>query len=166
MSVKNDAAMGYVNGSLGEVLDFDDGAGVFEDAWVSVLFDGQVEPVRIFPAQWVKTSQAWDAKSEAIVEETTGVFEQIPLIIGYAITIHKSQGLTLEDVRIDLGRGAFAPGQLYVALSRAKSVEGLSFVRPIQPRDVQVDEMLIRFLEWARGADNLDFAAETATLSR
>ena len=162
MSVKNDAAMGYVNGSLGEVLDFHDGAGVFEDAWVSVLFDGQAEPARIFPAQWVKTSQTWDASSEAIVEETTGVFEQIPLIIGYAITIHKSQGLTLEDVRIDLGRGAFAPGQLYVALSRAKSVEGLSFVRPIQPRDVQVDEMLIRFLEWARGADNLDFAAETA----
>lgn len=166
MSVKNDAASGYVNGSLGEVLDFDDGAGVFEDAWVSVLFDGQTEPIRIFPAQWVKTRQTWDVEAEAIAEETTGVFEQIPLIIGYAITIHKSQGLTLEDVRIDLGRGAFAPGQLYVALSRARSVEGLSFARPIQARDVQVDNMLLRFLEWARGAVNLDFAAETGTSSK
>lgn len=165
MSVKNDAASGYVNGSLGEVVDFHDGSGTFEDAWVSVLFDGQDEPTRIFPASWLKTRQAWDDEAQAIVETSTGVFEQIPLVIGYAITIHKSQGLTLEDVRIDLGRGAFAPGQLYVALSRARTLEGLSLAQPIQERDVRVDEMLVRFLAWARSTDNLDFEVSAEPIS-
>ena len=157
MSVKNDAAAGYVNGSLGEVVDFYDGNGVFEDAWVAVLFDGGADPIRLFAANWLKSSQTWDDQEEAIVDTAVGVYEQIPLTVGYAITIHKSQGLTLEDVRLDLGRGAFAPGQLYVALSRAKSVEGLSFARPILQTDVQVDEMLVRFLAWARSAENLAF---------
>jgi ATP-dependent DNA helicase PIF1 len=63
-------------------------------------------------------------------------------------------------VRVDLGRGAFAPGQLYVALSRARSPEGLSLARPVALRDIQVDELLIRFLEWARNNDNLEFQAK------
>ncbi|MFZ3585168.1 ATP-dependent DNA helicase, partial [Loktanella sp. DJP18] len=157
MAVKNDAAQGYVNGSLGEVVDFCDGSGVFEDAWVAVLFDGNETAIRLFAANWLKSSQKWDDTDEAIVDTPTGIYEQVPLTVGYAITIHKSQGLTLEDVRLDLGRGAFAPGQLYVALSRAKSVAGLSFARPILPSDVQVDDMLIRFLDWAKSADNLAF---------
>jgi len=165
MSVRNDPAAGYVNGSLGEVVDFHDGGGAFEDAWVSVLFDGASSPVRVFPAIWIKAKQTWDEGAQEIVETSAGTFEQIPLVIGYAITIHKSQGLTLEDVRIDLGRGAFAPGQLYVALSRAKSVEGLSLVQPIQERDVRVDEMLVRFLAWARQCENLDFEAGTSAAS-
>jgi ATP-dependent DNA helicase PIF1 len=159
MSVKNDSAGAYVNGSLGEVVDFGDGGGAFEDAFVSVLFDGQEKPIRIHPANWTKARQTWNVELDEIVETTTGVYEQIPLTIGYAITIHKSQGLSLDDVRIDLGRGAFAPGQLYVALSRATSAEGLSFASPITTKDVQVDDMLVRFLDWARSASNLDFEA-------
>jgi ATP-dependent exoDNAse (exonuclease V) alpha subunit len=162
MSVKNDGAGEYVNGSLGEVVGFHDGHGVFEDTYVSVLFDGASQPTRMFPTSWTKTQQAWNEEEDAIEETVSGFFEQVPLVVGYAITIHKSQGLTLEDVRIDLGKGAFAPGQLYVALSRAKSIEGLSFVRDIAPRDVQVDEMLVRFLEWAKDASNLDFATDRA----
>ncbi len=157
MAVRNDPVQKYVNGSLGEVVEAYDGDGVFEDAFVRVRFDGQDEPVRLTPSDWARTRQDWDEVSQSIVETTIGVFEQIPLTLGFAITIHKSQGLTLEDVRIDLGHGAFAPGQLYVALSRAKSVEGLSFVRPIEERDVRVDEMLVKFLAWARSADNLAF---------
>lgn len=163
MSVKNDGTGGYVNGSLGEVVDFSDGNGVFVDAYVSVLFDGKSEPIRIHPANWTKSRQVWDVEKDEIEETTTGVYEQIPLTIGYAITIHKSQGLSLDDVRIDLGRGAFAPGQLYVALSRARSAEGLSFAAPITTKDVQVDDMLVRFLEWAKSASNLDFEAVKAS---
>jgi len=157
MSVKNDPGGAFVNGSLGVVVAANDGSGVLEDAFVIVKFDGTEKEVRITASDWSKSRQMWDDEKEAITETTTGFYQQIPLVFGYAITIHKSQGLTLEDVRIDLGRGAFAHGQLYVALSRARSVEGLSFVRPIEDRDVRVDEMLVRFLEWARSAENLDF---------
>ena len=72
-----------------------------------------------------------------MVETTTASFQQIPLILAWAVTIHKAQGLTLEDVRIDLGRGAFAMGQTYVALSRARSLTGLSLTAPLRESDVR-----------------------------
>ena len=156
MAVRNDPTGSFVNGSLGLVVDIFDGAGLFEDAYVDVLFDGALCAVRVRPADWSRVKQVWDSQAGAIVETTTGVFRQIPLMIGYAMTIHKSQGLSLADVRIDLAKGAFAPGQLYVALSRARSVEGLSFVRPIELRDVKVDEMLVSFLDWTRSAENIE----------
>jgi hypothetical protein len=70
------------------------------------------------------------------------------LIPAWAITINKAQGLTLDDVQVDLDSGAFAPGQTYVALSRATSLEGLSLVRPIRPADVRVDPDLMEFEKW------------------
>ena len=69
-------------------------------------------------------------------EEATATFQQMPLILAWAVTIHKAQGLTLDDVRIDLGRGAFAPGQAYVALSRARTIEGLSLTAPLRTSDI------------------------------
>jgi hypothetical protein len=159
MSVRNDPSQGYVNGSLGVVVEAYDGNGCLEDAYVNVRFDGHSDPVCIRPAEWNRIRQDWNDRIQAIVENSTGTYSQIPLELGFAITIHKSQGLSLDDVRIDLGYGAFAPGQLYVALSRARSLEGLSFVRPIEEADVRVDEMLVCFLKWARSADNLSFDA-------
>jgi hypothetical protein len=155
MAVKNDQNGDYVNGSLGVVTEIDmardDGPAA------KVRFDHNGLEVWIGFAMWTKTAQAWDDEQGAIVENVVGVFNQVPLVRGYAITIHKSQGLSLDDVRVDLGRGAFAAGQLYVALSRARSAEGLSLARPIEPKDVQVDEMLVRFLEWAKTSSNLAF---------
>jgi len=159
MAVRNDPGGAFVNGSLGQVIEMNDGAGDLEDAYVSVKFDGSDNVIRIFAARWTSARQIWSEVDGSISDEVTGAFCQIPLTMGHAITIHKSQGLTLEDVRIDLGRGAFAPGQLYVALSRAKSIEGLSLAQPISMRDVRVDEMLVKFLDWARSANNMDFEA-------
>jgi len=66
-------------------------------------------------------------------------------MLGWAVTIHKSQGLTLESVKIDLGRGSFAPGQTYVALSRCRSIENLSLAKPISMNDVIADPRILEF---------------------
>ena len=74
-------------------------------------------------------------------------FEQFPLSLGWAITIHKSQGMTLDEVTIDLGAGAFSPGQTYVALSRARSIEGITLIKPISMTDVHADQTAIKFYQ-------------------
>ena len=72
-------------------------------------------------------------------------FNQIPLRLAWAITIHKSQGMTFDQVVIDMGRGAFAPGQTYVALSRCRTLNGIILKKPITYKDVMVDENVLEF---------------------
>jgi len=163
MAVKNDANGRYVNGSLGTVMSCHISADDPEEEFVRVLFDGSADPAKVSRSKWTKSRQSWSESAGGIVEELIGEFRQIPLVHGYAITIHKSQGLSLDDVRVDLGRGAFAPGQLYVALSRARSPEGLSLARPITAGDVRVDELLVKFLQWAKTSDNLVFERELSS---
>jgi ATP-dependent exoDNAse (exonuclease V) alpha subunit len=77
-----------------------------------------------------------------------GTFQQYPLKLAWAITIHKSQGKTFDNIIIDLGRkGAFAHGQTYVALSRCTSLEGIILKTPIKPQDIMVDPQIIEYLE-------------------
>lgn len=148
VALRNDPRGLFANGSLGTVVDTRL-TGVAEESAVSVQFDGASSPVWVERMAWERTRSVWSTTENALVAEPVGSYTQIPLAPGYALTVHKSQGLTLDDVRLDLGRGAFAPGQLYVALSRARSVEGLSFAQPLSPSDARVDAMLLRFLEWA-----------------
>jgi hypothetical protein len=82
-----------------------------------------------------------------------GAYRQIPLIHAWAVTIHKAQGLTLDDVRVDLGAGAFAPGQVYVALSRVRTLAGLSFARPLRPADVRAEPVLLAFMKWTQASE-------------
>jgi ATP-dependent exoDNAse (exonuclease V) alpha subunit len=79
-------------------------------------------------------------------------FQQIPLRPAWAVTIHKSQGQTYDEVVIDMGRGAFSPGQTYVALSRVRSLEGLYLTRAIQLKDIMVDNDVLRFMGGHRQA--------------
>jgi ATP-dependent exoDNAse (exonuclease V) alpha subunit len=145
MAVKNDPQGRFVNGSLGTVTRLAE-----EGAFVT--FDRRREEHLVVPMTWEKVRQQWSEARARIENEVVGTYRQIPLIHAWAVTIHKAQGLTLEDVRVDLGAGAFAPGQVYVALSRAKSLAGLSFARPLRATDVRVDPALLELMERLRAA--------------
>jgi ATP-dependent exoDNAse (exonuclease V) alpha subunit len=138
MAVRNDAARRYVNGSTGTVVGLGEGG-------ARVRFDSGVE-MEIEPETWERIRYEADETGERIVSKVVGSYTQLPLVPAWAVTIHKAQGLTLEDVRIDLGY-AFAPGQTYVALSRARSLAGLSLVQPLRPRDIRVDPRVVAFVE-------------------
>ena len=143
MAVKNDEDRCWVNGSRGQVVSLS------PDGVVVRFYEtGQKHPVgRVV---WEKYRQVWNASEQRVESEVVGSYEQIPLIPGWALTIHKAQGLTLEDVRVDLGSGTFTSGQLYVALSRATSLDGLSFQRPLRVDDIKTDPQLVEFLDWLK----------------
>jgi ATP-dependent DNA helicase PIF1 len=128
---QNDPADRWVNGSLGTVKSLD-------DELIVVVLDagGEVDVER---ATWPQARWTWNAKENRMEVKEEFKYVQFPLAPAWALTIHKAQGMTLDSVEIDLGRGAFAPGQTYVALSRARSMETLRLTRPISARDVQVD---------------------------
>jgi ATP-dependent DNA helicase PIF1 len=149
MAVRNDPQGRFVNGSLGTVTRL-------EPEGPFVQFDRRPHELLVAPATWEKVRQRWNEEKQRIDNEVVGAYRQTPLIHAWAVTIHKAQGLTLDDVRVDLGAGAFAPGQVYVALSRVRALAGLSFARPLRPADVRADPVLIAFMKWAQaGAPSL-----------
>lgn len=128
---QNDPEGRWVNGSLGTVRELD------EDTIVVALDEG--DEVDVERAVWPQARWTWNAKENRMEVKEEFKYVQFPLAPAWALTIHKAQGMTLDAVEIDLGRGAFAPGQTYVALSRARSIESIRLARPLSPRDVQVD---------------------------
>jgi ATP-dependent exoDNAse (exonuclease V) alpha subunit len=135
--LKNNKPM-WLNGTLGEVMNHEG-----ESIKVKILETGNI--VCVSRESWKKIRYRYNYESKTIDSEVIGSFTQFPLSLGWAITIHKSQGMTLDSVRIDLGRGAFCSGQTYVALSRCRSLEGITLDKPISMRDVKADAEIVNF---------------------
>ena len=143
MFVNNDRKGRWVNGTLGRVSGLP--SAKEEDGPIRVeLTDG--EEVDVTPALWELFAYHYDRTSGNIVTEPTGSFIQYPLRLAWAVTIHKSQGKTFDRVVIDVGRGTFAHGQVYVALSRCTSFRGMVLAAPIRREHIRMDWRVVTFL--------------------
>ncbi|MBW8761337.1 MAG: AAA family ATPase [Microbacterium sp.] len=145
MFLRNDTAMSgepprWVNGTIGTVVR------ILGDK-VRVEIDG--EEVDVEPAVWERFRYSYEPSTKKLTRDVVAEFTQFPLRLAWAVTIHKSQGKTYDRAIIDLGSGAFAPGQTYVALSRLTSLDGLYLSRPLRPSDIKVDEDVRRFMREA-----------------
>ncbi len=139
MMVNNDAQGRWVNGTVGRVVDVP----VPEEPLVVVQLEDGSE-VDVTPHTWELFS--FYVEGGRLRSRVVGRYTQLPVMLAWAVTIHKSQGKTFDRVVIDIGRGAFAPGQVYVALSRCRTLEGIVLRRPIQRKHVWVDYRIVQFL--------------------
>jgi len=142
MFIKNDGEKRWVNGTVGSVTKLDPDA-----IWVAV--EGKTH--RVEREEWNEITYGYDADAKEIKAQTKGTFRQFPVKLAWAMTIHKSQGKTFERAVIDIGSGAFAHGQTYVALSRCKTLQGISLTTPIRPADIIVDQRVSEYYRTAFG---------------
>lgn len=146
--IKNDKERRWVNGTLGTIIGFDDE----EDGIIYV----RTEDGRDFDVEreiWSNVRYTFNEKEQKIEEEEIGSYQQFPLRLAWAITVHKSQGLTFNNVKIDFTGGVFAGGQTYVALSRCTSLQGISLQEPIRRENIFVRTEVTNF---ARNYNNLN----------
>lgn len=136
MLLRNDPDKRWVNGSVARISRLAE-----KQVWIEIKGrEYEVEPV-----SWEHRRYAYDQSAEKIVETVAGTFKQFPLRLAWALTIHKAQGLTLDQVYVDLGRGTFAHGQSYVALSRCRSLDGLALARALTPQDIRFDPLAMGY---------------------
>ena len=127
------------NGSMGIVR-----AMSARDITVQLLSDSR-DVVTVKPEKWEKIEYSRD-ENDRIIENEVGGYKQFPLNLGYAMTIHKAQGKTLDAVVVDMSRGAFTHGQTYVALSRTRGASDMHVASPLRPRDVIFDNRILEFV--------------------
>jgi ATP-dependent DNA helicase PIF1 len=141
MFLNNESNGNWVNGSIGEITSINKK----ENTLLVQLQDGR--RVTVKPHKWDLNTYVYNDESRTLIQESLGEFTQFPLKLAWAITIHKSQGKTFDFVHIDLGRGAFASGQVYVALSRCRTLEGITLRHRIDASQMKVDQRVVEFLE-------------------
>lgn len=153
MLLRNDAAPGWVNGTVGVIEALEDDA---------VILRVGRSSARIEPATWEKSRYEAGPRG-GVNRKVIGTFKQLPLRLGWALTIHKAQGMTLDRVYVDMGRGMFAHGQAYVALSRARTLEGLRLSRPLRRSDLIRDAGAFEFGDMEEVEDGPDFTVGRLT---
>ena len=145
MLAVNDPGHRWSNGTLATVTGLEDDFVILRD---------EIGEFRIEPYVWKKVHFA--LRSGQLSEETTDEYRQYPFVLGWAITIHRAQGRTLEKVFVDLSQGAFASGQAYVAISRVTRLEGLILRTRPRMRDFFVHERVSAFLDYIEGSKDMD----------
>ena len=144
MFIKNDSSPEklYYNGKIGTITEIN-------DAKIMVLCKGDLSPIEVKEEKWENIQYVLNNETKEIEQNVIGEFIQYPLRLAWAITVHKSQGLTFDRAIIDV-HAAFAFGQVYVALSRCKSLEGLTLKTPISSQMIKSDTEVVTFCENAR----------------
>ena len=142
MTLKNDPSGKWVNGDIGTVEK------MLENSVRIKFEDGRVEEV--VGDTWEMVKYEYDELHDQLESEVVGKYTQIPIKLAWAVTIHKSQGKTFDTAIIDFGRGTFAHGQAYVALSRVRSLQGITLKNPLRAQDVRIDERIRDFLMGSR----------------
>ena len=143
MLLNNDPLGRWINGSIGRIAEIEEGE---DSADVLRVELPDHEIVDVVPYKWEMFEFSYDEKTSRILSETVGSFTQYPLRLACAVTIHKCQGMTFDKAIIDLGRGTFSPGQLYVALSRCTAINGLVLRRTIHKKNVLLDRRVVGFV--------------------
>lgn len=135
--IRNDKEGRWVNGTLGKVSRVD------EDGIEVELENG--EGCVLEQELWENVQYTYDEKEKKVIENVVGTFRQYPIKPAWALTVHKSQGLTFNNIVIDFAGGAFSSGQTYVALSRCTSLEGITLLKPLSQRDIIVSTAIVDF---------------------
>ena len=143
MLLNNEPSGMWVNGSIGKITDITvDPENI--DVITVELSTGDI--VDVVPHKWELFNYQYDMDKKQIESEVVGSFTQYPLRLAWAVTIHKSQGKTFERVVIDIGRGTFSTGQIYVALSRCTSLDGIVLKKPVEKKHIFIDWRVVKFV--------------------
>ncbi len=158
MLVHNDSKHRWVNGTLGKIIDIKEKN--TDDPLLRIELQNGNE-VDVGPNVWEIFRYDYDPDSKKIVTEPTGAFTQYPVKLAWAVTIHKSQGKTFDKVVIDIGRGTFAHGQMYVALSRCTNFEGIVLKKRLKKSHIRMDYRIVNFLtrfQYKKSEEQLSYA--------